>query len=915
MARTRVTKREFTLKDISTMPTEGVVLGLSADDLSGRPKMLKLKKSAKVDGKTVYLLDEKKALGVVKFGNRKIVTSSRGTSVDKGVPCTLVEKFEPALPATYASGNSGLVSDIIVKFPADRPFEESSEKPEEVESPTPALEPEPVLEKPEDRSFSREDALKVARSAANKESATDGDLAGEGGVHQHHLARQDSATRKDGAHQHLFLLPDGSLVATDLDGEHQHSLKEPASDVSEAGISAHSHRVSLGNGATSTREGGEHMHVNQVAVTAIDGFHQHELELPDGSVVMSMTPGEFWELTQGGEDVSLRLSGMSDKVEKLMSAVEGLTLRAPALSLVDVDGDGITIQVHGAVDQSIRRTIESELAKRVPAEYKLKVISDEFGATVHDNVPLATFAIQFATEPAVQVSKEYETALLDMPYGDQRASLQYQFTEQGMSLAFRLQSDDATVSWVTDAARPQVSHKSVTSLASTADIVNAADYDGSRYQRPVRGVPSAASVHVQKGHLLLDHEGSVATSASTTTCATIEKLTASYGIQVPGYHEYLLSGDSRFAGILVAKSQVDIAGASSWTIEVKKECLPTVLTQAAVDGGLMPPLGRSGMTTSLERETPAHLQYWRASTAKAAQQIRDDLVKTQYFTSENILIVDGEFRRVQAKVSYEIAKSLPNPVPEGTPPATPGDRKDPVRKVAELLPDSGADVCLFDRFLSEDMTPADVVDAVSILDGKDYLVAYPDTPASRMELSKVGRLFKLDGHSDTVFATSSPFRSVAGISWIAEPAQLWQDVASDEVVSLLKRMGARSVPIFKAKEERFVYGVVLEPETVDAQNDIYSAEEIRDAAHLYMAEFAHIKLMHKGEFIDSKVSILESYVAPHSFEIDGNPVKKGTWLMGVRVHDDKLWKSIQSGELTGFSIGGTAIKTPVSSMA
>lgn len=115
------------------------------------------------------------------------------------------------------------------------------------------------------------------------------------------------------------------------------------------------------------------------------------------------------------------------------------------------------------------------------------------------------------------------------------------------------------------------------------------------------------------------------------------------------------------------------------------------------------------------------------------------------------------------------------------------------------------------------------------------------------------------------------------------------------------------VPILKTDEERFVLGIVLEPETVDAQRDIYSATEVREAAHKFMADFQNLGLMHR-EIVTGRVKILESYVAPAAFELDGMTVKKGTWLLAVRVVDDGLWKEIQTGGLTGFSIGGNAVR-------
>jgi site-specific DNA-adenine methylase len=106
-------------------------------------------------------------------------------------------------------------------------------------------------------------------------------------------------------------------------------------------------------------------------------------------------------------------------------------------------------------------------------------------------------------------------------------------------------------------------------------------------------------------------------------------------------------------------------------------------------------------------------------------------------------------------------------------------------------------------------------------------------------------------------------------------------------------------------DEHIVFGIVLEPDVVDAQKDVYSAAEVRDAAHRYMAEFQNRGLMHK-ELVNSQVDLLESYLAPAAFSIGDQSVKKGTWLMAMRVKDAKLWGECKKGNLTGFSIGGSA---------
>lgn len=112
-----------------------------------------------------------------------------------------------------------------------------------------------------------------------------------------------------------------------------------------------------------------------------------------------------------------------------------------------------------------------------------------------------------------------------------------------------------------------------------------------------------------------------------------------------------------------------------------------------------------------------------------------------------------------------------------------------------------------------------------------------------------------------------------------------------------------------ASEERYVLGVVLEPETEDTQHDIYSADTIRSAAHKFMEDFGNLGLMHKVN-VSGKARVLESYIAPVAFKVGGQAIKKGTWMLAVRVLDDELWKAIKGGELTGFSIGGSAIRRP-----
>jgi len=116
-------------------------------------------------------------------------------------------------------------------------------------------------------------------------------------------------------------------------------------------------------------------------------------------------------------------------------------------------------------------------------------------------------------------------------------------------------------------------------------------------------------------------------------------------------------------------------------------------------------------------------------------------------------------------------------------------------------------------------------------------------------------------------------------------------------------------PIVKSEDEkRLVTGIVLEPNVVDAHNDIISPETIEKTAHQFLARFnrnTELGVMHKL-FGENGLELVQSWIAPHDLNMNGVGVRKGTWLMTVKVLDDGQWRKVKAGELTGFSIGGVA---------
>jgi DNA adenine methylase len=136
-----------------------------------------------------------------------------------------------------------------------------------------------------------------------------------------------------------------------------------------------------------------------------------------------------------------------------------------------------------------------------------------------------------------------------------------------------------------------------------------------------------------------------------------------------------------------------------------------------------------------------------------------------------------------------------------------------------------------------------------------------------------------------------------------------------EMAPFYKRVVDLAQPIIKrgSEEERFTLGVVLEPDVVDAQNDRYSKEEVRRACHRFAEFYLNAGLMHR-ELANGRIVILENYLAPCDFVAEnGEAVKEGTWLQGRGYRDDEIWQKIKNGELTGLSIGGSAIRRSVES--
>ena len=122
-----------------------------------------------------------------------------------------------------------------------------------------------------------------------------------------------------------------------------------------------------------------------------------------------------------------------------------------------------------------------------------------------------------------------------------------------------------------------------------------------------------------------------------------------------------------------------------------------------------------------------------------------------------------------------------------------------------------------------------------------------------------------------------------------------------------------TVRLLKADGPHVVYGVVYEPCSkgsgsvckLDTQNDWVTPEELRKTAWAYMEKSRTIGSQHRGT---AKAVPVESFIAPVDMEVDGETIRKGSWVVGVKINDDAIWKKVESGELNAFSIGGKGVR-------
>lgn len=105
------------------------------------------------------------------------------------------------------------------------------------------------------------------------------------------------------------------------------------------------------------------------------------------------------------------------------------------------------------------------------------------------------------------------------------------------------------------------------------------------------------------------------------------------------------------------------------------------------------------------------------------------------------------------------------------------------------------------------------------------------------------------------------------------------------------------------EEQQLVYGVVYEPDVEDSHGDYMTATEIEKAAHGFLKDARNIDKQH--DFESGVGEVVESYIAPTDFELGDETITKGSWVLVTKASDE-VWEEIKKGEITGYSMAGTA---------
>lgn len=105
-------------------------------------------------------------------------------------------------------------------------------------------------------------------------------------------------------------------------------------------------------------------------------------------------------------------------------------------------------------------------------------------------------------------------------------------------------------------------------------------------------------------------------------------------------------------------------------------------------------------------------------------------------------------------------------------------------------------------------------------------------------------------------------------------------------------------------KEGVVYGIVYPVNEKDTDDDYAIPEEVEKASWVFMEDYQEFNYMHKEDL--SKRDIVLVACACALADAPDLQIKKGDWYIAVKIYNPDLKQKIESGEITGFSMEGSA---------
>lgn len=109
----------------------------------------------------------------------------------------------------------------------------------------------------------------------------------------------------------------------------------------------------------------------------------------------------------------------------------------------------------------------------------------------------------------------------------------------------------------------------------------------------------------------------------------------------------------------------------------------------------------------------------------------------------------------------------------------------------------------------------------------------------------------------------------------------------------------------KDPKHNIVKGIVYTAGYVDTDGETVSKQDIQNAAWSFLAEGKVLNIDIQHNYEKSGCYVVESYMTE-----EGDPhFPADSWVIAVKCTDE-IFEKVESGELNGFSFGGTAVKYP-----